>query len=219
MSYLPDSTLSPQQILKLLEADGLLARLVKGFESRPQQRQMTANVIEAYNENSIALIEAGTGTGKSLAYLIPALIWAAKFKERTIISTNTINLQEQLIHKDIPKLLAVLNLDLKAALVKGMSNYLCLRKLSDVQLETRLYPSAESEEIEKISVWSQRTTDGSRTSLPFLPTFNTWEKVGAESEACSHGQCPYYQQCFFFKARRQAQEAQILVANHHMLLI
>ena len=218
MSYLPDSTLSPQQILKLLEADGLLARLVKGFESRPQQRQMTANVIEAYNENSIALIEAGTGTGKSLAYLIPALIWAAKFKERTIISTNTINLQEQLIHKDIPKLLAVLNLDLKAALVKGMSNYLCLRKLSDVQLETRLYPSAESEEIEKISVWSQRTTDGSRTSLPFLPTFNTWEKVGAESEACSHGQCPYYQQCFFFKARRQAQEAQILVANHHMLL-
>jgi len=215
---LPDLKLNSQQILKLLESDGLFTRLIKGFESRPQQRAMMSNVIDAYNHDRITLIEAGTGTGKSLAYLIPALIWAAKCKERTIISTNTINLQEQLVNKDIPRLLEVLNLDLKAALVKGMSNYVCLRKLEDAQLEARIYPSPESEEVEKIGVWSRNTVEGSRSCLPFLPSRAAWERVGAESEACSHNQCPYYQQCFFFKARRQAQDAQILVANHHMLL-
>lgn len=210
--------LNPQQILKLLDSDGLLTRLIKGFESRPQQREMMANIIDAYNYDRITLIEAGTGTGKSLAYLIPALIWASRFKERTLISTNTINLQEQLVQKDIPRLLQVLNLDLKAALVKGMNNYVCLRKLDDAQIEARLYPSAENEEIENIVLWSRRTVEGSRSCLTFLPSMSAWEKVSAESEACSHNQCPYYQQCFFFKARRQAQDAQILVSNHHMLL-
>lgn len=210
--------LNSEKILQLTDASGLLSRMIKGFEPRPQQRSMMSNVIDAYNNNRITLIEAGTGTGKSLAYLIPALAWAAQFKERTVISTNTINLQEQLINKDIPHLLKALNLNLKAVLVKGMNNYACLRKLEDVQLELRLYPSEESEEIEKIYLWSSQTTDGSRADLSFLPSPAAWERVGAESEACSHNQCPHYQKCFFFKARRQAQDALILVANHHLLL-
>ncbi len=210
--------LNSEKILKLTDASGLLSRMIKGFEPRQQQRSMMANVIEAYNNDRITLIEAGTGTGKSLAYLIPALIWAAKFKERTVISTNTINLQEQLINKDIPHLLKALNLNLKAELVKGMNNYACLRKLHDAQSELQFYQSEESGEIEKIFLWSSNTIEGSKAELPFLPSSAAWERVGAESEACSHNQCPYYQECFFFKARRQAQDAQILVANHHLLL-
>ncbi|MFI5342755.1 MAG: ATP-dependent DNA helicase, partial [Chlamydiales bacterium] len=210
--------LETERILKIAEEGGILSRLIKGFEPRLQQRTMMANVIEAYNQNRITLIEAGTGTGKSLAYLIPALIWAAQYKERTVISTNTINLQEQLVNKDIPQLMHALNLNLKAVLIKGMNNYVCLRKLEDAQLELQFYPSNDSREIASIAGWSRTTTDGSKTELPFLPSPSVWEQVGAESEACSYNQCPYYQQCFFFKARRQAQDAQILVANHHLLL-
>src|SRR5262245_55255783 len=127
--------LQAQKIVKLIEADGLLCRSLKGFEPRLQQQRMMANIIDAYNHNHITLIEAGTGTGKSMAYLIPALLWAAKCNERTVISTNTITLQEQLINKDIPHLLEALNLQLKVVLVKGMNNYLCLRKLEDVHME------------------------------------------------------------------------------------
>jgi ATP-dependent DNA helicase DinG len=216
-SQLQNQGLQTEKILSLLKPEGLLIKNLKGFEPRLQQQQMMANVIEAYNQDSIALIEAGTGTGKSLAYLIPALVWAARFNERTIISTNTITLQEQLLSKDIPNLLTALDLNLKAVLVKGMHNYLCLRKLEDVQMEMAIIPSEEAQVIDKIESWRQETTDGSRSTLPFAITSSIWDKVGAESEACSHHECPHYQQCFFFKARRQAQDAHILIVNHHLL--
>lgn len=209
--------LQTQKILKLIQADGLLGRSLKGFEPRPQQQSMMANIIDAYNQNHIALIEAGTGTGKSLAYLIPALLWAAKCNERTVISTNTITLQEQLIHKDIPHLLEAFDLKLKVALVKGMNNYLCLRKLEDAHMELHLFPSDDHKEIEKIEAWRQSTSEGSRSEMPFVPSSAAWDRVGAESEACLHHECPYYQQCYFFKARRQAQDAQLLIVNHHLL--
>ncbi len=210
-------TLPPSQILKLIQADGLLSRALKGFEPRIQQQKMLVNITDAYNHNRIALIEAGTGTGKSLAYLIPALIWAAQFQERTVISTNTITLQEQLLQKDIPRLLEALNLKLKATLVKGMNNYVCLRKLNDAQSEISLFAADDHGEVETIHKWCQTAAEGSRSELPFTPTPATWERVGAESEACPRHECPYYQSCFFFKARRQAQDAQLLVVNHHLL--
>ncbi len=209
--------LHTQKILKLIQADGLLGRALKGFESRPQQQNMMANIVDAYNYDRITLIEAGTGTGKSLAYLIPALIWAVKCNERTVISTNTITLQEQLIHKDIPHLLETLNLNLKVVLVKGMNNYLCLRKLEDAHMELHLFPSDDNQEIEKIEAWRQTTIEGSRSEMPFVPSSAAWDRVGAESEACLHHECPYYQQCYFFKARRQAQDAHLLIVNHHLL--
>ncbi|MBA3721047.1 MAG: DEAD/DEAH box helicase family protein [Parachlamydiaceae bacterium] len=213
-----EQKLNIEQVVKLFQPDGLIGKVFKGFEFRPQQRMMMTNVIEAYNQDSIALIEAGTGTGKSLAYLIPALIWASRYKERTVISTHTITLQEQLVNKDIPLLLEALNLKLKVALVKGMNNYICLRKLEDAQLELSLFPSDESEEIQKIDQYKNSTVDGSRSELPFLPSMAAWEKVGAESDACSHHECPHYQSCYFYKARRNAEDAQILVANHALLL-
>lgn len=206
-----------EQALKILQPDGILSRLLQGFESRDPQQKMMRDIIEAYNRSAITLIEAGTGTGKSLAYLIPAMLWAHQYNERTLISTNTIALQEQLIHKDIPFLTKALNLGVKAALIKGMSNYLCLRKLSEVREEFLLLPPDETKEIEKIEEWSSKTNDGSRSDLSFAITPQTWERVCAESDTCNHKQCPHFDDCFFFKARRKASDAQILVVNHHLL--
>jgi ATP-dependent DNA helicase DinG len=209
--------LNPEKMTELLHADGLLSRALKGFESRPQQKHMLANIVEAYNHDHISLIEAGTGTGKSMAYLLPALIWAAKTSERTVISTNTITLQEQLINKDIPNLLKALKIDLKAVLVKGMNNYVCIRKLEDAQFELPFFSPEDKKEIEKITEWKHSTTDGTRSDLPFVASHPVWERVGAEHEACQQKECPHFQECYFFKARRHAQEAQILVVNHHLL--
>jgi len=209
--------LNVQDVLAILSPDGPLASSLKGFEARHEQKEMMRNVLEAYNHSRISLIEAGTGTGKSLAYLIPAMLWAIQSKERTVISTNTIPLQEQLLHKDIPLIQKALKLDIKAVLVKGMHNYLCLRKFDESQHEFLLMSPQEAEEMQKIDVWKESTHDGSRSSLPFVPSPGVWDKVAAESDTCNRNSCPYFQQCHFFKARRQANEAQILIVNHHLL--
>ncbi len=203
--------------LGILAPTGPFSLSFKGFEARKEQQLMMGNILEAYNQDQIALIEAGTGTGKSLAYLIPAILWALETKERTVISTNTITLQEQLLHKDIPLIEKTLNTTIKTVLVKGMQNYLCLRKLSEMQQESLLLTPQENEELDKISAWSGSTSDGSRSSLPLAPSQNLWERLSAESDTCNRTQCHYYQQCHFFKARRQASEAQVLIVNHHLL--
>lgn len=212
-----ESGLDIKKAVQLLQKDGLMSRFLKGFEPREQQQQMMANIIEAYNSDSLALIEAGTGTGKSMAYLIPALLWALHRKERTVISTHTITLQEQLIRKDIPLITKVLNLEVKAVLVKGMRNYVCLRKLEDLHFEMLTASPKEKEELEKIIAWSHSSHDGTRSTLPFVPTYETWDKVCAESDTCNGSECPFQSKCYFFNARRQANDAQILVANHYLL--
>lgn len=209
--------LDVEKVLKVLDEEGPLSCTLKGFESRQQQKLMMQNILDAYNNDEIALIEAGTGTGKSLAYLIPAILWAAQTKERTLVSTNTITLQEQLLHKDIPIIAKALNVEIKAVLVKGMHNYVCWRKLQDALQEETLLQPHEAEELHKVDAWCNSTKEGSRSSLSFPCSPATWEKVAAESDACNRNACPYYQQCHFFKARRQANDAQILIANHHML--
>jgi ATP-dependent DNA helicase DinG len=206
-----------KEAVSFLEKDGPLSRCLKGYEPREQQKKMLLNILEAYQKNDIALIEAGTGTGKSMAYLIPAVLWALKFKERTVISTHTINLQEQLVEKDIPLLLKALKIELKAVLVKGMGNYVCLRKLDDMKHQLRLMPLKEADEFEKIEAWIQSPRDGSRSSLPLVPSPSVWESINAEHDTCSRRDCPYYKDCFYFKAKKQAEDAQILVVNHHLL--
>ena len=209
--------LNIEAALSILGPAGPLAGNLKGFESRPEQVAMMRNILDAYNHNQIALIEAGTGTGKSIAYLIPSLLWAVQTKERTVISTNTITLQEQLLHKDIPLLTKALNLDVHTVLVKGMHNYICLRKFDEVQQESLLLTPQEVRELEGIDAWKENTQDGSRSSLPFTPTHALWEKLSAESDTCTRNNCPYFQKCHFFKARKDAQEAQILLVNHSLL--
>ncbi|MBA3603498.1 MAG: DEAD/DEAH box helicase family protein [Parachlamydiaceae bacterium] len=209
--------LDAQKVLHLTGSTGIFCRTLKGFEPRKSQQIMMSHVIEAYNDNGIALIEAGTGTGKSLAYLLPAIIWALEHKQRTVVSTHTIALQEQLIQKDIPQIINALNVDIKAVLVKGMSNNLCLRKFQEASDEQLLMSPEEREDFARIEAWAATTTEGSRTSLPMMPSIHTWDRIGAESDNCTHVKCPHYQRCFFFKARNQAEEAQILVVNHHLL--
>lgn len=196
-----------ERILSLFESDGVLAKKLPGFEARPGQLEMLLEVYQAYVQGHISLIEAGTGTGKSLAYLIPALLWALEKKEPTLIATHTIALQEQLIEKDIPFLLEALDLDIKVVLAKGMHNYVCLRKLYDNVHEVP----------EALLSWIPRAKEGSRTELPMFPPQELWEQINAEAESCTHMRCPHYKECFFYKARKEAADAQIIIANHHLL--
>jgi ATP-dependent DNA helicase DinG len=217
---MPSKEKKPQDELfdLIFSSKGPLSLVLDDFEERDGQREMAEQILEAYTKDQIALIEAGTGTGKSLAYLVPAIFWALKSKEKTVISTNTISLQEQLINKDIPFLLNALDLDLNAVLVKGMNNYLCLRKLDDLREQLNLFSDEQEREIEAVERWAQHSPGGSRSEINFPLSHSTWEKVGAEADACNHVHCPSYKKCFFFKARRKAGEAQILVVNHHLLL-
>ena len=204
-----------QKAVALITSGSPLSHCIKEFESRDQQQQMLGDIVDAFNQDQIALIEAGTGTGKSIAYLLPALLWAIQNKERTLISTHTINLQEQLIHKDIPIAVKALgDVQVKAVLVKGMSNYVCLRKVDETKWEKGALSQKEAEEFDRIEPWSASTHDGSLSDLSFIPSKNLWEKVCAESDTCNQKKCPFYKKCLFFKARREAEDAQILIANH-----
>lgn len=204
-------------VKRLLQADGPFSKCLKGFEPREQQIGLMAEILEAYQKRKIALVEAGTGTGKSLAYLIPAVLWAIRHQEKSVVSTNTINLQEQLLHKDIPLVLQALNAEIKAVLVKGMNNYVCLRKIADAKQDLLLMLPEEREEFDRIEAWSQATREGSRSSLPMVPSPSAWERVGAEADTCTKKDCPHFKECFFFKARRQMNDAQLLIVNHHLL--
>jgi ATP-dependent DNA helicase DinG len=196
---------------------GPLACNLKGYEPRLQQHQMMSDVANAFNKQAVALIEAGTGTGKSIAYLLPVMMWVSKHKQRTLLSTHTISLQEQLIEKDIPELIQALGLDIKAVLVKGMGNYACFRKIEESHMDLLLMDSEERAQFVQIEAWAEKSHDGSKASLPFVPSSTCWERVGAESDTCTTTKCPHYQKCFFFKARRHAEDAQLLIANHHLL--
>lgn len=213
------ATLLMQQLENIFGPNGRLAAQFDAYEDRPQQRIMAAQVLGCFVNGGITLIEAGTGTGKSLAYLIPALLWARENNEKVIISTYTINLQEQLLTKDIPLARKALDWDFSVALVKGWSNYLCLQKLKQVQKEQEqqlLFPEV-THMLSAIIRWAETTTDGSKADLGFLPGDDVWEMVCAESDLCTRSRCPYFQDCFYFRARKKIQDAVVLVCNHHLV--
>lgn len=185
------------------------------YEDRPEQRKMAEEVLKAFVQNHVALIEAGTGTGKSLAYLLPALLFALESGEPVIISTHTITLQEQLLHKDIPIALRLLKKDLNVVLVKGMGNYLCLEKLS--RLEGGRPLLGYSPEEEKFFSWCQSTKTGSRSDLPFKVKNETWERVCADVDTCGTCDCKRTGSCFFLAARRAIREAHLILTNHYLL--
>jgi len=201
-----------------LQPRGLIARKLKKYEHREQQIEMLRAVSAAFNHNGIAAIEAGTGTGKTFAYLIPAIYWTKKNKERVVVSTNTINLQEQLMQKDVPALLSALGLECKAALVKGRSNYVCLRKISMLGREFDLLAAPEEREVLRTIIeWAKQTRDGSRSDLNFVPRADVWDKVCSESDTCMRIKCAHFAACFLNKARRNAASADLLLVNHHLL--
>lgn len=213
-------------VTALLAPGGLVAdamRAARGggaYEDRPSQRDMAAQVVATYNEGGVALLEAGTGVGKSLGYLVPALRWAAANGERTIVSTATITLQEQLVGKDLPFLRGALaDQPVRFALLKGWRNYLCLQRLEQAQgAGTSLFEASMADEVAQLAEWAARTRDGSLADLPVPPRGEVWDEVAAEPDLCGRMQCRFFDQCFLFKARREAAVADVVVVNHHLLL-
>ncbi len=205
-------------IEKYFFSEGTLAKVLPSFEFRSEQADLGRAVVEAFNHESFLLAEAGTGVGKSLAYLIPAALWAVRHKQRVVISTNTINLQEQLLHKDLPLLTEHLGLPVKAALIKGRSNYLCRRRAKELAEELLLDAQSLDDELKALVAWAQSTGDGSRADFPSLPSAAAWEMVSSEADACLASRCLEFGHCFFYKARREAARAQLLVVNHHLLM-
>jgi ATP-dependent DNA helicase DinG len=197
--------------------EGVIAAKLVGYEHRSEQARMAFAVAEAFNGDRVAMIEAGTGTGKSLAYLLPAAIWAKRNKERVVVSTNTINLQEQLTGKDIPFLQKHAGLSFKAVLIKGRGNYLCLRKLNGHKEEPELFPDERSE-LQAIVEWSGSTSTGCRDDLGFMPRDEVWEELCCEGDQCGRTKCKNYSRCYYYSSRRSAASADILVVNHALLM-
>jgi ATP-dependent DNA helicase DinG len=203
-----------------LGPDGPIAAALRRYEDRPSQREMASTIAALYNEGGVGLLEAGTGVGKSLGYLLPALRWAAANRERTVVSTNTINLQEQLIGKDLPFLAGALtDQPVRFAMLKGWRNYLCLLRLEQASAGgTALFDGGVQEEVGAIKAWAERTGDGSLADLPTPPRAEVWDEVSAEPDLCTRTKCPHYSACFLYKARREAAAADVIVVNHHLLL-
>jgi ATP-dependent DNA helicase DinG len=201
----------------ILGPDGLVARRLPGFESRPQQLEMAESVFAAISRKRKLLVEAGTGVGKSFAYLVPAILAASGKKDfKIVISTHTISLQEQLIRKDIPFLQSVIPGDFRAVLVKGRGNYLSLRRLRVAQSKANslLDTGGAVDQLIQIGRWSRQTYDGSKSDLPMQPYEPVWDLVQSDNSNCLGRKCPHHADCFYFKARKQVFSANILVVNH-----
>jgi ATP-dependent DNA helicase DinG len=210
--------LKEEEVIACLSPGEKISQKLYNYEYRPQQVEMMKAVINAFNQDEIGIIEAGTGTGKTLAYLLPTIYWSTINKQRVAISTNTINLQEQLLYKDIPFLRQVLAQKFKAVLVKGRGNYACLRKINALQKDFNLLSDEDdSQLLQDIINWSSKTGDGSISDLSFVPPADTWEKVKSEADLCLRSKCPYFKQCFVNRARRELSQADVLIVNHHLL--
>jgi ATP-dependent DNA helicase DinG len=204
-------------IESILAPGGAIARRMgELYEFRPQQLEMAAAVERAIEQEKHLLVEAGTGVGKSFAYLLPAIDYAVRLKKRVIVSTHTISLQEQLIEKDIPLIQSVYPQEFSAVLVKGRSNYLCQRRLEQARgRQGMLFDRPEQRQsLLEIHDWAQRTTDGSLADLPQAPHAGVWDRVCAEHGNCLGKRCNFYQKCFWQSAKRRMQSGDLLVVNH-----
>jgi ATP-dependent DNA helicase DinG len=212
--------LDPASIERDLGVSGPIAVCLPRYEDRPGQRGYARTIARLYNGGGVGVLEAGTGVGKSLGYLLPALRWAAANGERTVVSTNTINLQEQLIGKDLPFLAgALVDQKVRFALLKGWRNYLCLHRLEQARGAGRtLFDGQVESDLDMLTAWSARTTDGSLSDLATPPRDEVWDEVAAESDLCLRLKCPHFERCFLYAARRKAAQADVIVVNHHLLL-
>src|SRR3954451_10901200 len=207
----------PAILESILGADGAIARRLAGkYEFRPQQLEMAQACERAFAEGHHLLVEAGTGVGKSFAYLLPAIDFAVKHKKRVVISTHTISLQEQLIDKDIPLLQSVYPDEFTAVLVKGRSNYLCQRRMHQAaqRVSSLFEHERQVDSMAMILDWAAKTTDGSLADLPIRPEGDVWDKVCAEHGNCLGKKCTFYDKCFWQAAKRRMQGGKILIVNH-----
>jgi ATP-dependent DNA helicase DinG len=226
---LPIGSLLVPLVHAILGPGGRIAARLAHYEHRPQQLAMAEAVEEALHKGHHLLAEAGTGVGKSFAYLVPAIQYVtaepapdasdeqgARSGRRIIISTHTISLQEQLLQKDLPLLRSVFPEEFSAVLVKGRGNYLSLRRLKMAQERGRsLFADREElEEVGRLAAWAKQTSDGSLSDLTFRPQPSVWDEVASDHSNCLGRNCPHHKDCFYFRARRRMYHAQILVVNH-----
>ncbi|HYG09315.1 MAG TPA: ATP-dependent DNA helicase [Pyrinomonadaceae bacterium] len=196
---------------------GLIARAHPDYEFRPGQIQMAEAVLRAFEDRRHLLVEAGTGTGKTLAYLVPAIAAATARGERVIISTGTKNLQEQLMEKDIPFLQRVLPKKFTAAYMKGRNNYACLQRIKRAESAPILDGLDDVDHFEEVRHWTRDSQTGDRAELVGLPeNLSFWRHIDARSEICMGQKCPDYDPCFITRMRQRAQDADIVIVNHHL---
>ena len=192
----------------------------KNFEFRPQQQEMAVRVAQALEDEQHLVVEAGTGVGKSLGYLVPSVLFALERHKKAIVSTHTINLQEQLLHKDIPILKKVLPVEFEAALMKGRQNYLCPRRLERaLQNEQELFTGPERSELQRLAEWARTTRDGSLSDLSVEPDPKVWAQVCSEAHICTQKTCGQNPRCFYQQARKRLLAADVIVLNHTLLFI
>lgn len=204
-------------MLEVFGPDGLIARAHPEYEHRPGQIEMARAVMRAFEEKRHLIVEAGTGTGKTLAYLVPAVAAALGGNGRVIVSTGTKNLQEQLMEKDIPFLQNILPKPFSATYMKGRNNYLCLNRLARAQSSPVLEGLDEVDYFEEVCHWSKESETGDRAELANLPeSLSFWRHIDARSESCLGQKCPDFDPCFITRMRDRAQEADIVVVNHHL---
>ncbi len=197
-----------------LAAGGALAEAIEGFAPRDVQQQMANAVEQAIADEAELVVEAGTGTGKTFAYLVPAILSG----KRVIVSTGTKALQDQLFHRDLPRVRAALGRAIKTALLKGRSNYLCWYRLDKTRRDGMLNSRQQVDQLMRVSGWANRSKAGDISELDAVPEDSPiWPRVTSNAENCLGSECPFFNDCFVVKARRAAQEADLVVVNHHLL--
>ena len=220
----------------ILGAGGNVSKRLQGYAPRPQQLEMARKVAEALAGDEHLIAEAGTGTGKSFAYLIPAILHATSVSQasekesdasdkkstrgpRIVVSTHTISLQEQLINKDIPLLNSIIPREFSAVLVKGRGNYLSVRRMERAvaKMATTFAYDNQYQQMRTIRDWARETSDGSLATLPIKPDSDVWEEAKSDTGNCLRKKCDHFEKCFYFRARRRANHAQLLVVNHALL--
>ena len=204
------------RVAEALADEGALARAMPAFEPRPGQRRMAAAAARILDTGGVLLAEAGTGTGKTLAYLVPAILSG----QRVLISTGTKNLQDQIFYKDLPDLRAALGVEFRATYMKGRGNYLCLHRFATARAEATasLLPLAERSVLDQLAAWADQTETGDRAEIEDLPdNLAIWNDIAATSENCIGTECPAYQECFVTTMRQRAAESDVVIVNHHLL--
>jgi ATP-dependent DNA helicase DinG len=197
-----------------LAAGGALARVIAGFEPREVQQRMADAVAKAINDDAELVVEAGTGTGKTFAYLVPTILSG----RRIIVSTGTKALQDQLFHRDLPRVRKALGRSLKTALLKGRANYLCWYRLEQTRSDGFLASRRDADQLVQINAWAHRSQHGDISELDSVTEDAAlWPRVTSTADNCLGAECPFFQDCFVVKARRAAQEADLVVVNHHLL--
>ncbi|MGZ3381259.1 MAG: ATP-dependent DNA helicase [Isosphaeraceae bacterium] len=204
----------------ILGPGGAVARRLPAYELRSQQLEMAQAVARAIERPGHLIVEAGTGVGKSFAYLVPSILAAVEQKKKIVISTHTIALQEQLLRKDLPFLRSVMPQEFSAVLVKGRSNYISLRRLdvAGARATGTFQKQEEFDQLGEIKLWANRTTDGSRSDLDFRPLPGVWDAVQSENGNCLGRDCPRNKECFYFQARRRVWSANLLIVNHALFV-